>query len=388
MRKIGILAIIIICLFTTGCWDQVEIDRRILVSLIGIDAGKDISREKEDELSKDSSMEDLEKLKVSYSFPNIADFSPSKPTIQGDIYFTANTYSMEGALKEVCDFSSRSIYLEHVRVILISKDILSYPHTMVEILDYLERQPKINRRAYVIVTDSDPEEFIKIVPPIDKHTQINITGIMENNARNGFMKPVTLSELLISLEKSNSDVIPFMKIDKQKNEFLLDGSTVIKDYAFKGNLDVNETLSLNILNGKLKSGVKSVIQEGHPIDFEIYGSKRRTKAYIKDQQLNVDINIRLEGVIKSAYLGKEDFNKDSLKELEDKISGCMEYDCKKVLDYLQKELNVDVIGVNEYIEKFQPKIWKDIKDDPEEAFSKAKINIKIDTSIRRGGITK
>ncbi|MBU3220166.1 Ger(x)C family spore germination protein [Clostridium algidicarnis] len=388
MRKIGIVAIIIICLCTTGCWDQVEIDRRILVSLIGIDAGKDISREKEDEVVNESSMLDLEKLKVSYSFPNIADFSPSKPTIQGDIYFTANTYSMEGALKEVCDFSSRSIYLEHVRVILISKDILAYPHTMVEILDYFERQPKINRRAYVIVTEGDPEEFIKVVPPIDKHTQINITGIMENNARNGFMKPVTLSELLISLEKNNSGIIPFMKIDKEKKEFLLDGSTVIKDYAFKGNLDINETLSLSILNGKLKSGVKSVIQEGHPIDFEIYGSKRRTKAYIKDQELNVDINISLEGVIKSAYLGKEDFNKDSLKELEDKISRCMEYDCKKVLDYLQKELNVDAIGVNEYIEKFQPKIWKDIKDDPEEAFSKAKINIKIDTAIRRGGITK
>ncbi|MBB6631016.1 Ger(x)C family spore germination protein [Clostridium algidicarnis] len=388
MRKIGIVAIIIICLCTTGCWDQVEIDRRILVSLIGIDAGKDISREKEDEVVNESSMLDLEKLKVSYSFPNIADFSPSKPTIQGDIYFTANTYSMEGALKEVCDFSSRSIYLEHVRVILISKDILAYPHTMVEILDYFERQPKINRRAYVIVTEGDPEEFIKVVPPIDKHTQINITGIMENNARNGFMKLVTLSELLISLEKNNSGIIPFMKIDKEKKEFLLDGSTVIKDYAFKGNLDINETLSLSILNGKLKSGVKSVIQEGHPIDFEIYGSKRRTKAYIKDQELNVDINISLEGVIKSAYLGKEDFNKDSLKELEDKISRCMEYDCKKVLDYLQKELNVDAIGVNEYIEKFQPKIWKDIKDDPEEAFSKAKINIKIDTSIRRAGITK
>ncbi|MBU3203789.1 Ger(x)C family spore germination protein [Clostridium algidicarnis] len=388
MRKIGIVAIILMCLCTTGCWDQVEIDRRILVSLIGIDAGKDISKEKEDEVNKDSSMADLKKLKVSYSFPNIADFSPSKPTIQGDIYFTANTYSMEGALKEVCGFSSRSIYLEHVRVILISKNILSYPDTMVEILDYFERQPKINRRAYVIATEEDPEEFIKVTTPIDKNTQINITGIMENNSRNGFMTPVTLNELLISLDKNNNDVIPFIKIDKEKKEFLLDGSAIIKDYAFKGNLDVDQTLSLGILNGKLKSGIKSVSENGHPIDFEIYGSKRRTKVYKENEELNVDININLEGVVKSAYLGKEDFNKDSLKELEDKISGCIEYDCKKVLDYLQKELNVDAIGVNEYIEKFHPKIWKDIKDNPEEAFSKAKINIKIDTSIRRAGITK
>lgn len=388
MRKIGIIAIILICLGATGCWDQVEIDRRILVSLIGIDVGKDISKEKEDEVGEDSSKVGVEKLKVSYSFPNIADFSPNKPTIQGDIFFTVDTYSMEGALKEVYDFSSRSIYLEHVRVILISKDILSYPRTMVEILDYFERQPKINRRAYVVITEEDTEEFIKVTTPVDKHTQINITGIMENNSRNGFMIPVTLNELLISLDKSNNDVIPFMKIDKEKKEFILDGSAVIKDYAFKGNLDVDQTLSLSILNGKLKSGIKSVSENGHPIDFEIYGSKRRTKVYKENEELNIDINIKLEGVIKSAYLGKEDFNKDSLKELEDKFSESIEYDCKKVLDFLQKELNVDAIGVNDYIEKFEPKIWKGIKDNPEEAFSKAKINIKIDTTIRRGGITK
>ncbi len=388
MRKIGIIAIILICLGTTGCWDQVEIDRRILVSLIGIGAGSDISKEKEDVMDEDVSKVDLQKLKVSYSFPNIADFSPNKPTIQGDNFFTVDTYSMEGALKEVCDLSSRSIYLEHVRVILISKDILSYPYTMTEILDYFERQPKINRRAYVIITEEDPEEFIKLTPQIDRHTQINITGIMENNSINGIVVPVTLNELLISLDKSNNAIIPFMKINKEKKEFVLDGATVIKDYTLKSNLDVAQTLNLRILNGNLKSGIKSVSENGHPIDFEIYGSKRSTKVYKENQELNIDINIKLEGVIKSAYLGKEDFNKDSLKELEDKFSESIEYDCKKVLDFLQKELNVDAIGVNDYIEKFEPKIWKGIKDNPEEAFSKAKINIKIDTAIRRGGITK
>ncbi|WP_032121286.1 Ger(x)C family spore germination protein [Clostridium amazonitimonense] len=393
MKKIKIVLIMLICMSFTGCWDKVEIDRRVFVSTIGIDVGKDIQREQELKNFKEDqlfSQRDLDKLKITYSFPDISDFAPNKAVIKGDNMFTVDTYSMEGALGEISSRSSRNVYMEHARLIMLSNDILTYPYTMTEIFDYLERQPKINRKAYVVMTEGKPEDFIKFKPQIDSHIQSYISGLMENSNRNGYVLPVTLNELLMLLTKNGNAIIPSIKIDKEKNELILTGTSIIKNYEFKGKLDPIGTLNLEILRGKLKSGIKVVYDEGHPIDFEIDGVNRKIKAHKDGEGSNlvIDIDINLEGTIKSAYFGKKDFDKEKLKELEDSFDKSIEYECSKVVEYLQKEAKVDAIGINDHIEKFNPSIWKEVKDNWEESFSGAQINIKVNTFIRRVGITK
>ena len=61
---------------------------------------------------------------------------------------------------------------------------------------------------------------------------------------------------------------------------------------------------------------------------------------------------------------------------------------KQVVKLTQQEFEVDPIGIREYVEKFHPAIWKQKKDNWNEVYKNAVINVNIDTNIRRIGVVK
>lgn len=390
MKRLKVISVLLVCLMLTGCWDAVDIDRRVFVSTIGIDPAKDIDKDKEMQEAKDEDIfaqKNIKKINVSYAFPDVSDFSPNKPIIKGDNVFSVETYSMEGAFMEATGKSSRDIYIEHARLIMLNRDILKHPNTVKEVMDYLQRQAKINRRAYVVMTEDPAEEFVKFKAPIDKHIQTYITGIMENARRNGFVLPITLTEFLSQLDENGNAIIPVLKLEKNKSEITLAGTGIIKDYEFKGKLDPTETQDLEILRGKIKSGVKVVYNEGHPIDFEINGITRKIKAKREENKLIFDIDINLEGRLAGAYVGKNQSSKDNIENLQNKFNKSIAQELDKTVQYLQAEPKVDPIGLNNYLQKFKPDIWKEVKDNWEEEFCNAKINVRVNTFIRRTGIS-
>ena len=46
MKLRRIVSLFLICILLSGCWDKVEIDRKSLISIIGIDIGEDIGKKK------------------------------------------------------------------------------------------------------------------------------------------------------------------------------------------------------------------------------------------------------------------------------------------------------------------------------------------------------
>ncbi len=46
-KKCLVIMLILLTICMTGCWDKVEIDQKAFASVIGVDAGKDIGKEKQ-----------------------------------------------------------------------------------------------------------------------------------------------------------------------------------------------------------------------------------------------------------------------------------------------------------------------------------------------------
>jgi hypothetical protein len=59
-----------------------------------------------------------------------------------------------------------------------------------------------------------------------------------------------------------------------------------------------------------------------------------------------------------------------------------------VVKLTQQKFNSAPIGVRECIEKFHPDIWRQKKDNWDEVYKNAVINVNIQTSIRRIGVVK
>lgn len=392
MRRINkILSLLLISILLSGCWDKIEIDRRSLISIISIDLGEQYGKQKElGNLNPNDPFTgmDLRKLRVTFGAPDISQLGPDKGGTAKNMYITVDGYSMQDAVDKAALKSSRDIRFSHTKLLVLSKELTASPEILKEVVDYLQREPSLNRNMYAIVADGTAEEYIKHKTTMEKNIESYISGIVENTTKTSSMLPVTLNEFLVLLSENGNAMLPRMTIEKDKNEMRVAGVGIIKDYKYKGGLSPIETSNLEMLRGKLKGGRKVIYRNSHPIDIVIDGVERKLSVNNEEGRLTFDISLDIEGELKDYYVGTEIFSKDVLKELQKNLNNVVKQECEQVIKLTQRELEVDPIGLREYVEKYHPLIWRQIKDKWATVYSSATINVHVNSNIRRIGVVK
>lgn len=395
MKRLKIVCISLICilliLFSCGCWDKVEIDRKGFVSVIGIGIGKDIGKEKE---LKDIKPEEpfygneLKRLKVTFGYLDISKLGAEKGNSAEEVAITSEGYSMEDAVNSTYEKSSRSAHFGHTRLLLLSAELLMYPEAVKEVTDYLQRQPELDREMFVLITDGDTENFIKYKPFMEKNIENYIYGLMTNSKRNATILPVTLNEFLSLIDENGNAILPNLSFSSDKKDIELTGTSLIKDYEIKGRLSPSETSDIEIMRGKIKGGKKAIFVEGHPAEFSIEGEQRKIKVEQKNGRLNFNIYVNLEGNLKDYPINGKAFSREYLSILEQKFNKSLSTECEKTVLLTQKKYNVDPIGLNSFLRKYHASEWKNVKDNWEKTYSDSEINVFVETKIRRIGVTE
>lgn len=395
MKRIKIICIFLICmllmLFSCGCWDRVEIDRKGFVSVIGIDAGKDIGKEKEPKDIKPGEPfpgDILKRLKVTFGYLDISKLEAKDSKGGGstqEAILTSEGYSMEDAVNSTYEKSSRSVHFGHTRLLLLSSDLFMYPKVVKEITDYIERQPQFDREMFVLITEGNTENFIKYKPFMEKNIENYIYGLMANSKRNSTILPVTLNEFLELINENGNAILPNLGFTSDKKDIKLTGTSLIKNYEIKGSLNPSQTSDVEIIRGKIKGGKKAIFIKGYPAEFSIDEVKRRINVDKKDGRLNFNIYIDLEGELKEYPINGSAFSDKYLNALEQEFNKALISECKKVILLTQREYDVDPFGLNDFLKKYHPSMWKTAKGNWEKVYSDSEINVFIETKIRRIG---
>ena len=200
MKVKKILPIILSCLLLCGCWDKVEIDRRNFISTIAVDPGEDIDKEK---ILKNIKPDDpfaerqIRKINITYGFPDMSMLVTGKSESAQDKFINVDAYSMEDAYSEATAKSSRDIYMGHTKLLILSSNLLNHKDTVKEIIDYLQRNPNINRMMEVVVADGLAQDYVKFKPMTENSSQYYMSGLMDNSKRNSRIMRTTLNEFLI-----------------------------------------------------------------------------------------------------------------------------------------------------------------------------------------------
>lgn len=382
------LPIILSCVLMSGCWDKVEIDRKNFISTIAIDVGKDISKEKElKSINPDEPFAErqIKKINVTYGFPDMSMLGPGKGGSAQEKYINTEAYSMEDASSEAMSKSSRNIYMGHSKLLILSSSLLEHKNTVKEVVDYLQRHPDINRMMEVVVSDGKAEDYIKFKPMTENSTQYYISGLMENSKKNSRIMRMTLNEFLIRISENGNALLPRITLDKEKNELILTGAAVVKDYEVKGYFTPLELLDIQLLNGKFNIGKKVIYTDGHPIDYVIEGYKRKISVDEKGDKVVINVDIDTEGQIRGYYVDKKVFEKQEIERLEDIFNNSISEECEKIAQIAQKEFVIDPFGFREYIQKFEPSLWDKISSKWEQKYKDAIIIVNVKTKIRRIG---
>lgn len=388
MKFKKVLLIILSCILLSGCWDKVEIDRRNFISTIAVDPGEDITKEKElkgIDPEEPFAERQIKKINVTFGFPDMSMLGPGKAGGAQEKYINTKAYSMEDAASEAMAKSSRNIYMGHTKLLILSSDLLGYKNTVKEVVDYLQRNPNMNRMMQVVVSDGRAEEYIKFKPQAENSTQYYISGLMENSKKNSRILNITLNEFLILLSENGNALLPRISLDKEKKELILSGAAIIKDYEVKGYFTPIELLDIQLLSGKFNVGKKVIYMDGHPVDYVIDGYERKVRVEEEGDKLVININLSLEGQLGEYSVDKKVLEKDELQKLQNTFNKSISEECEKIMGMAKSEFEIDPFGVREHIQKFNPLLWNRIEKNWNEKYKNASINVIVKSEIRRVG---
>ncbi|MGV8980015.1 Ger(x)C family spore germination protein [Clostridium sp.] len=391
MKFKRILFVVLSCVLLSGCWDKVEIDRLNFISTIAVDPGEDIGKEKElKSINPEEPFAEgnFKKINVTYGFPDMSMLGAGKSGSAEEKYINTEAYSMEDASSEATAKSSRDIYMGHTKLLILSSSLLEYKDTVKEIVDYLQRNPNINRMMEVVVADGKAEDYIKFKPTTENSTQYYISGLMANSKKNSRILSINLNQFLILLSENGNVLLPRITLDKEKNELILTGAAIIKNYELKGYFNPLELMDIQLLSGKFNAGKKVIYIDGHPVDFLINGYERKMKVVEEGDKLAINIDINLEGQLGGYFVDKKVLGKEELQNLQNTFNKSISEECEKIMEIAKGEFEIDPFGVKEHIQKFKPSLWNKIEKVWPEKYKNASVNVNIKTEMRRIGAVR
>jgi Ger(x)C family germination protein len=389
MKIRKILPALFISILLTGCWDNVEIDRKAFVSTIAIDLGKNIKdRESLKALKPTDAFSErpLDILNVTYGFPDIRNMEKDKGAAK-ELAVTVGGYSMTDTYFKALAESSRTLYFSHSKVLFLSDDLFKYPEVAKEVMDYIEREPSLNRTIIMAIVEGKAEDYVNFKPLMEENIQNYIVSLMGNNSKNGSMYPVSLNSYIDMSTKTSTNMLPLFKLEEGNKKLVLSGMALIKDFQIAGYLNDKQVTDIQLLRGDIGSCKKVIYKNGHPVDYNIRDVETKVDMKLVDDKLVLDYKIVTEGTIKGYFTDANLFDKELIAELQNNFDESMEKELVSVAAMTKNQMKIDVLKVEEKLKKYHPKLWKTLQSRWPEALYNAEVRVNVKNYIRTVGLT-
>ncbi|WP_346889462.1 Ger(x)C family spore germination protein [Clostridium sp. UBA1056] len=388
-KIIKLIPVMMISLLLTGCWDSVEIDRKAFVSTIGIDIGDDIDVRSKMINSKEStsekSIENNNTLKVTYGFPDVRNMNAKKGTAS-ELAITVDGYSMTDAYFKAIGKSSRTLHFGHSKLLLLSDELFQYPEILKEIMDYIEREPSLNRSVTMIIVKGKAKDYAKVKPEMEENIHNYITSLMGNSSKNGTVAPITLTKYIDMLKSYDISMLPVFSLENEK-DIELKGMAVIKDFTIKDYLNNNQITDIQILRGDIGACRKAINRDGHNIDYYLKNVDKSLHIGYENNKLQLEYVINTEGTLKGYYTEAERLDSGIIEEIEKQFDESMKKDFEEIINFTSNSLKLDVIDIGSDIRRFHRGIWSEVENNWPEALRTAEISIKVNNDIRNIGLS-
>lgn len=383
-----VIAVMLLALFLTGCWDRIEIEQRGFVIGVAID----FPAENEEGSNHSDKAKTL--YNVTYQFVNPQALKSGGSQDEGkgkQAYFnvTAQGDSMQIISREVAARVSRTPFFEHLKLIIVSDDVARSPF-FADVLDFFLRYSEMRRETKVMIARDGAQKVLNVNPPSEKLPVMYISSVSENDRKTARILPESrIGDVMEHLLKQESFVLP--SISGFKTEVDLAGSAVFdgSNNRLVGFLSGEETMGLNLLRGKTHEGVLRIPVGDQMAIYEIIHANRKIQADFQDpENIVFHVKIQSEGTITESFADLDFLEEDTIKMLEEHTAKEIIRLTKQVIQKTQEQYKKDVIGLGNHLKEEHYTFWKKVKDNwdkNENLFASSKINVEAKIKIRRIG---
>lgn len=277
----------------------------------------------------------------------------------------------------------RAVIGHHLKVFVMSTELVEQIDISI-LLDFMLRDNDIRPSCMVFLTRSRAAEALETNQP-DEIPAFHIRDMVHNKYRNNeIMNPVILTNLDQYIKSKRSFILQNIAVFKGETEFA--GAGIIKGETGKwiGNLSQEEVSSISWIKGESEGGLlKAVNNRNKIITYEIKSANTKITPKVDGDRITFLVDIKSEGRMIEIWDNKEEISKvysqEKLEQIfEEKLKRMLEGLIKK----LQSEYNVEVAGFGERLRITHPKVWKKVKNDWDEVFSRrANVEFKVKLKI-------
>lgn len=375
MKKLLIFLMILSTLLITGCWDMVEIEDRIYPYTVGVDLNHNMDKEG--------------KYEFTITYPNIAAIGKNASS-EDPIYLVDDTAnSIFELLHKLTTRLQRPIYLKLLNVITLSEEVSRDSKSMREIVDSLNRDFLTSKNVQMLVVRDSSKELLNIA--LASKRQQNIEGVLYNMLVNrqqaSMFTPINFIDFIEEMDISDAAIVPVGAPGKE--EIIVNGGALFKNYSLIGYLEPMEVRALAIINDEINEDTVDIDFNGADLSVMITGVKSKRKLENEEENLKIIYDIELEGHIHSFILdtSKTIETEETLEDMQTAIAEDIKGDIEMAVKKVQKEYKADVLNLRNYINKYHPIIWDKIKNDWEVIYPEIEIEVNVKVFIRRRGLT-
>jgi len=404
MKKFLLLILIIIAslLLLTGCWDYVELTERGIIYAITIDkvkVEKEHSEEEGFEIGEEESKEQQEEhtdktqfeLTLQLIEPTFIAGSEQKGFSKKPSWNVTTTKgdSISGGIEEIDSRIYRLPFLSHIRVILIGEELARSGIT--RSLDYLIRDPFIRKGTPIIVTKGSAKDILNVEHHSTSFSGIYLSEIAQSSRKTGKSPELDLGTLAHALHSGHDFLAPRVVLSEAKDELKYGGAAVIKKDKMVGWLGEREVTDWGLLVENFSSIPLSV----RCPDKDDLGT---FKVILKSNKSNYDIEYKNDKIYLNAKMiikadlielqcqKCEMLTPNSTNYMEEALSESVKDRVELTFKKVQKEFGVDIYEFGDYIHKFHPDIWKEIKNDWDKYFAEMELTVDVASYLEVAGV--
>ncbi|WP_084403063.1 Ger(x)C family spore germination protein [Paenibacillus antarcticus] len=377
---------ILLLLCLTGCWGNKEIEDLSVNVGLALDVGKESELEQE-----------LAEQGATYPKKNIITATlQTVPVLKGNKeQQMGNSKSSEMFLNtEVTGDSIFQLYRQyslrryrpiighHLKVLVISSE-LSRKMDLDKLVNFILRDNDIRPSCLVLISTGKASEALISSQPGDIPS-FHLRSMVENQFRNNkILAPMILTELDGIMNSGSSFVLQNLVTAKGEVEFA--GAGVLKGETNKwiGTLNEHEVEGLNWIKGDIEGGViKTYDKSGEVLAYEIKSASTKIKSKVNGNDISFHVSIEADGRLienwdKSQVPTDEKFLKEAEEYFEEELKDMLHKTTRK----MQEKFKVDVGGFRNQLRIQHPKVWRTVKQDWDETFSKCDITYDVNITI-------
>ena len=333
-----------------------------------------------------------------------------------NITATGKGSSIPEAIRNVSESIDKVIFGGHNKVRFFSERFARKDMTVV--MDYLLRDHLTDERPLMVVIRADDpkrvyscmiglsetvgdylESIAKTQPDITSQSVFVTTlDFIKDYYEDGKQPVAGVIELVECDSKpSNNTVVDANNAQGSQNSpdgsdkqyrIVYKGLAAFQDNKLVGYMDEIEARAYNFITDNIQRAVISIPSENDQTVVVVNRSKAAIKTEIKKDRVIVDVQIKISMSIIQEN-GILDISKaEALKTVEADFNKQMAEEIIAAVQKAQAEFQSDIFGFGVAMHKQHPEKWKEIKEDWDDYFAKAAINVSVESTVNRSGEIK